>query len=46
VRDASVDIEDLGKVWLLHVEDQFLQFSNLANFFECEDFILLVALYC
>lgn len=42
--NASVRIEDLGKIWLLGL-DQFLQFCYLSNLLEGKDLILPVAVY-
>ena len=42
VCDAAVAVEDLGQVGLLLL-DQLLELGDFANFFECEDLVLLVA---
>lgn len=42
VCNACVVVKDLGKVWLLLV-NELLQLRNFADLFVCEHFILLVA---
>jgi hypothetical protein len=44
VCNTAVGIEDLGKIWLL-ILNQFLQLGHLANLLECKDLLLLVAIY-
>jgi hypothetical protein len=38
-------VEDLGQVWLL-LCNELLQLCDLADFLECEDLVLLVAIDC
>ena len=43
VSNTGVRVEDLGHVRVLFF-DEFFELGNLADFFECKDFILLVAI--
>jgi len=42
--DASMRIEDFGKIWLL-IFNEFLQLGHLSDLLECENLILLVSIY-
>ena len=44
VRNTSVGLEGLGHVGL-SLRNELLQFGHLANFLECADLILLVAIH-
>ena len=44
VCDTCVRIEDLGKIWLL-ILDELLELCNLADLLESKDFVLLVSIY-
>jgi hypothetical protein len=44
VCDARMRIKHLGQIWF-GIRDELLELSNLADLFESEDLILLIAVY-